>query len=126
MLINSTDSPSVRASIMSLSAASSNTAWTSQGVNVPRNTRDGSTENSAVPNAVIDVLEVLGSVIPDVARFWLDRDKAEGRRRLLESLMLELTSSNLSTCAYWLLVRLGKKHKYCKSRCFAWLINVQN
>lgn len=82
------------------------------------------TDDNAVPNAVMEVFEVLCTVIPNLAQFWLEGGRRGTRRQLMDRLMLELAPSGLNTCAYWLLVRLGKSSQFCRSGCFTLLTFV--
>jgi hypothetical protein len=53
-------------------------------------------------------MHVLADALPNLATFWREKDKGAIRINLLEELLLQLNSSGLSTCAYWLLIRLSE------------------
>ena len=112
LLTESTNIPRLRASILQLSAASSRMAWVSGGSDTGRSAADGNSENNTVSDtavkSVVDVMQVLAAALPDLAAFWSEKNKGAIQTKLLEELLLQLDSSSLSTCTYWLLVRLSK------------------
>ncbi|KAF9690585.1 hypothetical protein EKO04_011463 [Ascochyta lentis] len=114
LLVNSTQTPRLRSSIMRLAAASSSKALVSDGMSVDTSLSIKDVGINAASDAavetVVDVLDVLANAVPNLAFFWRREDREKSRTRLLEKLLLELGSSGLNTCAYWLLVRLGKSH----------------
>ncbi|UPX12063.1 uncharacterized protein EKO05_0002639 [Ascochyta rabiei] len=110
LLIKSAQVPCLRTAIMHLAAASSSMAWASGEMRVGRSTSDRSRSidiaSDIAVETVVDVFNVLADATPNLAAFWLRDDRGKTRTRLLERLLLGLGLSDLSTCAYWLLVRI--------------------
>ncbi|KAF2621496.1 hypothetical protein BU25DRAFT_236335 [Macroventuria anomochaeta] len=110
LLTNPTQVPSLRASVIRLAASSSNMAWVLEDLDVGKSTSERGMNDSAAPNATLEtvvcVLDVLADMIPNLAAIWLRSDSGQSRMYLLEKLLLELGSSSLNACGYWLLVRL--------------------
>lgn len=110
LLTESTQNPSLRACVLRLSASSSSMACASVGSYSGRSSSYGNTSDGNVPDAavktVVGVIDVLAYAVPSLAAFW--REGVANQTNLFEESLIELSSSDLSTCAYWLLVRLGK------------------
>lgn len=109
LLTESTRFPTLRASVMKLAGAASSVE---KELYVDSITSNGSVDDDVASQAavktIVDVLDVLADTVPSLAAFWSRRDPGLSRTDLLERLLLKLDSSSLDTCAYWLLVRLGK------------------
>jgi hypothetical protein len=101
---------------MMLSAGLSRIGSTLHEMSVFENMMSKTTEQRAASNIpaemLADVMDALGDMITNLAKVWLERHKEENRLRLLETFMPTSSSSSLSACAYWLLVRLGKENNF--------------
>ncbi|KAJ8117695.1 hypothetical protein OPT61_g1164 [Boeremia exigua] len=110
LLTESNRAPALRACIMQLAAASLSEPWVMEGHIVEQSTPNKANNESVTSDAgdglITEVLNFLATMIPNLAASWLRKDGVQGRRYLLERLLLELGSSSLKSCAYWLLVRL--------------------
>lgn len=99
--------PGLRIAVMRLAVASSGMA-----VDVTDRPlyRDGgeNTSSDIELGTVMGVLSILADALSNLSAFWLVEERVEKRIYLLERSLLELDAHNLSTCAHWLLVRLGK------------------
>lgn len=132
LLIESTRVSSLRVSVMRLAAISSSTACIPKEMGVGRIAPGMGTDENVVADAdmrtVVDVLSVLADVVPNLAAFWLGEARGENRtrRHILQKSLLEFDYSSLSTCAYWLLIRLGKRNSPTISGESALLTNVQS
>lgn len=105
-------SPKLRHPVLQLALAASNNTWMLEGKPVnesmPNEPLSGDVASDATEELVASVLRHLAEMVPNLGSSWLRGKEPENRSYLLEKLLLELDSSRLTTCAYWLLIRLGK------------------
>lgn len=106
-------SPVLRRRVLHLALVTSSNSWISKGQAVNETTLSGPSDRNVTSDAaeelVASVLSLLAEMVPNLAASWLGGDGSESRRNDLERFLLESDSSCLTTCAYWLLVRLGKR-----------------
>lgn len=70
-------------------------------------------DQDVIQCALLDVFRTLRDVTTDLASFWLREEETGDGRKVLEELLPQLSSNSaLASCAYWLLVRLGKEAHY--------------
>lgn len=102
----------LRSGIMQLVRGSSSIVSNPEDPTMKESTWSGISHGRAASDAneelVASVLKFLADMVPNLAASWLRVGELNSSRYLQESLLLELGSSSLDTCAYWLLVRLGK------------------
>lgn len=103
----------LRSSVLRLAAIYSNMVWSIESIDAVATTPATVTNESdawtTTGEAMVDVLNILSEVLPDLATFWSSENSARNRECLLERLQ-NLKSSHLTRCACWLLIRLGKRH----------------
>lgn len=106
-------SPALRSRVLQLASTISSSSWISKGLAMNEITLSGPSDKNVASDAagepVATALSLLAEMIPNLAASWLGGDGSESRRAVMERFLLESDSSCLTTCAYWLLVRLGKR-----------------
>ncbi|CAO2649715.1 Nn.00g010070.m01.CDS01 [Neocucurbitaria sp. VM-36] len=107
VLALSAETSNFRYGVLALADASLHRTRMSQMQETADNNRETIAEQDVIQCAILDVFRILRDATTDLASFWRREEEAGDGRKILETLLPQLSSdSTLASCAYWLLVRL--------------------